>query len=293
MTQSSTDRHRAHRTPELRTGRFANGMEYGAWGDGPKDVLWMPGGPGSSVPSPSMHRGMARLFRPLTDEGYRIWWVTRRRRMPRGHTVADMADDYAAVIREEFGGRVDVVGGVSYGGMIGQYLAARHPETFGSIALVAAAWRASAWAVAVDGRMADAIARRDRAELGRVFAAYALPDDRLALPRRLLAPALGRLVGEDQTADDDAAHDALVEWRAEAAFDARDVLPEITVPVLLLAGDRDRCFPRDDVVATAALIGHGTLVWYRGRGHLRTAMDPRVGRDVLAFARAHERALAA
>lgn len=290
MTQPSTD-HRAHRTPELRTGRFANGMEYGAWGDGPKDVLWMPGGPGSSVPSPAMHRGTARLFRPLTDDGYRVWWVTRRRRMPRGHTVADMADDYAAVIREEFGGRVDVVGGVSYGGMIGQYLAARHPETFGSIALVAAAWRVSAWAVAVDGRLADAIARRDRTELGRVFAAYALPDDRLAVPRRLLAPALGLLA--EQTADDDAAHDALVEWRAEVAFDARDVLSEITVPVLLLAGDRDRCFEREAIVETATLIPHSTLVWYRGRGHLRTAMDTRVARDILQFARANEHALAA
>ncbi|EYR63963.1 hypothetical protein N866_16945 [Actinotalea ferrariae CF5-4] len=289
-TTSIEHRRTAHyRTPELQTGTFANGMSYGAWGAGPKNLLWMPGGPGGSVPTGSMYRAMTRLFRPLTDDGYRIWWVLRRTDIPEGHTVADMADDYAAVIREEFGGRVDIAAGVSYGGMIGQYLAARHPETFGTVALVAAAWRASAWAVEVDRRLAEATARGEAAGVAEAMASYVLPDERLTRPRRLLAPALARMVGRDLQADDA----ALVEWRAEAAFDARPVLGEITVPVLLLAGDRDRCFERETVVETAALIPHCTLVWYRGRGHMRTAMDARVGRDILQFARANERARAA
>lgn len=282
-----------HRTPELRTGRFANGMEYGAWGDGPKDVLWMPGGPGGAVPNGSMHRMTARLLRPLTDDGYRIWHVLRRRPMPDGFTVADMADDYAAVIRDEFGGRVDIVGGVSYGAMVGQYLAARHPETFGTIALVAGAWRASEWAVDLDNRMAAAIAHRDADELGQVIGSYILPNERLAQPRRLLAPVLSRLMADEMLGTDESPESALVEARAEAEFDSRAVLPTIPVPVLLLAGDRDYCFPRDDVVETAALIPHCTLVWYRGRGHMRTATDARVAQDILQFARANEHASAA
>ncbi|WP_225755593.1 alpha/beta fold hydrolase [Actinotalea sp. Marseille-Q4924] len=278
-----------HRTPELRTGRFTNGMEYGVWGDGPKDLLWMPGGPGGTVPTGAMYRTMTRLFRPLTDDGYRIWWVLRRTDMPEGHTVADMADDYATVIREDFGGRVDIAAGVSYGGMVGQYLAARHPETFGTVALVAAAWKASEWAIDVDRQLAEATARGDARGVAEAMASYVVPDERLARPRRLLVPAMARMVGRDVAADDD----ALVEWRAEAAFDSRPVLGEITVPVLLLAGDRDRCFEREVIVETAALIPHSTLVWYRGRGHMRTATDPRVGRDILQFARANERASAA
>lgn len=292
MTTEQTSRDH-HRTPELRTGRFANGMEYGAWGDGPKDVLWMPGGPGGAVPSGAMHRMMANRLRPLTDDGYRIWHVLRRRPMPEGYTVADMADDYATVVHDEFGGRVEIAAGVSYGAMVGQYLAARHPETFGTIALVAGAWRASEWAVRLDERMAAAVASGDTDVLGEVMGAYLLPNERLAAPRHLLAPALSRFLAPQMLTAGEAPESSLVEVRAEAAFDARPVLPGITVPVLLIAGDRDYCFSRESVVETAALIPHCTLIWYRGLGHMRTAMDPRVARDILQFARANEHALAA
>jgi pimeloyl-ACP methyl ester carboxylesterase len=44
------------------------------------------------------------------------------------YTMTDMADDYAAMIAEEFGRPVDVIG-VSTGGSIALYLAADHPES--------------------------------------------------------------------------------------------------------------------------------------------------------------------
>ena len=79
------------------------------------------------------------------------------------------------------------------------------------------------------------------------------------------------------------ARDLLVEVRAEEEFDSRPVLPRIRVPVLLLVGDRDQFFPRAIVEETAALIPDCRVVWYAGQGHVRTAMDRRVPRDVLAF----------
>ena len=63
--------------------------------------------------------------------------------MPKGHTIADMADDYAGLVANEFGGKVDLVVGVSYGGMIGFDLAARHPERFGHIAIAVAGYEVS------------------------------------------------------------------------------------------------------------------------------------------------------
>lgn len=41
--------------------------------------------------------------------------------------MGDMADDYAAMIKEEFGGPVDVIG-VSAGGSIAQHFAADYPD---------------------------------------------------------------------------------------------------------------------------------------------------------------------
>ncbi len=122
-----------------RSGTFAHGMEYLTWGSGPKTLLYIQGGPGSVIPKGGM---MLRMFRRILDPyakaGYAVWIVTRRRHMSAGHTIAGMADDYAQLIRQEFGGRADLVVDDSYGGLIGQYLAAFHPGSFGHVAMVVA-----------------------------------------------------------------------------------------------------------------------------------------------------------
>lgn len=84
----------------LRSGTFANGMEFLTWGSGPKVLLFISGGPGSSIPKGMMAQVSRRWFDPFVEAGYAVWLVTRRRNMPTGHSVADMADDYAQIIAE-------------------------------------------------------------------------------------------------------------------------------------------------------------------------------------------------
>ena len=115
--------------PAAETGTFANGMEYARWGDGSKTLVWIPGGPGSEVPRGPMAGMFGSKFRPFVEAGYTVWFVTRKRNMPVGHSVEHMAADYAALITDQFGGRVDTVLGASYGGIIVLYLAANHPES--------------------------------------------------------------------------------------------------------------------------------------------------------------------
>ena len=76
-----------------RTGTFPNGMDFSTWGDGPKTLLFLPGGPGSAVPTGLFARMSRGWFDPFVQEGYAIWYVTRRRNMPEGHSVGHMADD--------------------------------------------------------------------------------------------------------------------------------------------------------------------------------------------------------
>jgi len=261
-------------------GMFANGMEYLTWGAGPKTLLFLPGGPGSGVPQGMSARMARRWFDPFVEAGYTVWYVTRRRNMPPGYTVADMADDYAQAISDELGGRVDLVVGESYGGMILQFLAARHGESLGHVAVVVAAADVSEWGKEVDTRIAAALAEGDRAGVGRGFAEYALPGDRSRWLRRVVGPWMGRslLSGKNYPPGD-----MLVEVEAEIAFDARPVLPDIAVPVVLLCGDSDRFFPQDLVEETAGLIPDCTLVTYEGLGHMKAATSRRVPEDVLAF----------
>ena len=101
---------------EPRNGTFPNGMDYLSRGSGPKTLLFIQGGPGSTVPQGMLRRIFRRQFDAFLHAGYAVWVVTRRRGMPPEHRIADMADDYAGLIAEEFGGRVDVVVGESFGG---------------------------------------------------------------------------------------------------------------------------------------------------------------------------------
>ena len=263
-----------------RSGTFATGMEYLTWGTGPKTLLYIQGGPGSAVPKGMGLRMFRRLLDPYAKAGYAVWVITRRRHMPAGHSIADMADDYAQVISEEFGGRVDLVVGESYGGLIAQYLAAFHPGSFGHMAMVVTGAEVNDWGKDVDSRYGAALARGDRAGAGTVFAEYLLPAKSMRWVRRLIGPLIGRslLAGLDCPGGD-----ILVESQAEEAFDSRAVLPRIQAPVLLLCGDSDRFFPRDVVEETARLIPGCTLIWYKGKGHLRAGSSRRIVYDILAF----------
>jgi pimeloyl-ACP methyl ester carboxylesterase len=274
-----TTRPTADRLP--RFGTCGNGMEYAAWGTGAKALLFIPGGPGSSLPSGLWLRMSRRLFAPYVEAGYTVWHVTRCRGMPPGHTVADMADDCARTVAEELGGRADLVVGESFGGMIAQHLAADHPETVARLALVVTAVELSPWCKDVDTRLLTALQRGDLTAAGATFGEYALPGPRLRPVRRLLAPLFVRTLLPKHAS---AVGDAVVELHSELGFDGRPALPRIQAPVLMICGDRDRIFPAALATETAGLIPDCDLLWYRGKGHVGAASSGRVPRDVLAWA---------
>jgi pimeloyl-ACP methyl ester carboxylesterase len=66
-----------------------------------------------------------------------------------------MANDYAAVIRDEFnGGPVDVIG-ESYGGLIAQHLAANHSELIRHLVIYMSAYKFSQEGASLDMRFAQ------------------------------------------------------------------------------------------------------------------------------------------
>lgn len=265
-------------TPRVATA--ANGMEYAVLGHGPKTILFIPGGPGSEIPTGDLARkGILAQVKPYAEAGYTVWHVCRRRNMPVGHTIADMADDYAQFIRDELGGHVDVIVGESYGGTIAIHLAADHAALVGRVVLALAAATITESGRELDRRWALARAEGRFDDAGAIALEYALRGDELAGLRRRLGPLVGRMFASSHTPPGD----LLVEAEAEAAFDGRAVLGRITVPVLLLCGDNDQFFTPDIVRETAAGIPDCTVVWFEGMGHLRAAMSGRVPREVLAW----------
>jgi pimeloyl-ACP methyl ester carboxylesterase len=222
------------------------------------------------------------LRRRFIGNGYSLWVVTRKRDMPQGHSIADMADDYAQLIRDEFGGRVDIALCVSLGGHIGLSLAARHPDRFGHIVIAVSGYRGSERSLAWDLE-AGLLQSQDRnSELGALmFRTMLVPRNRIPGLDRVVGVILGPLVSTGR-------HpwfrsDVLVEAEASRAFDGRDILPTISVPVLLIGGDQDEFFPPDIVEETARLIPDCTLRLYAGKGHEQVFTDRRLPEDILDF----------
>lgn len=259
-----------------RTGTTGNGMEFVTWGEGPSTLLYIEGGPGSQIPrSPLGRRLTAQRFAPYLTAGYAVLLATRRRHMPAGYAVADMAGDHARLIVDELAGKADLVVGESYGGMIAQYLAALHPDRVGHLALVATGCRLSTWSDEIDARLIAALERGDSRSAAVVFGEYLLPGRRARVLRRVLAPLMARrMVPVD---------DVLTETRADLSYDSRPVLPRVRARTILVCGDRDRFFPREVVEETASLIPDCTLVWKAGKGHVGTVASGSVASDILAF----------
>lgn len=262
-------------------GIFPNTMAYVRWGDGPRTMLVIPGGPGNDQPSGRQIRMMARPLRRLVESGYSLWMITRRRGMPQGHTVENMAADYADLMEVEFDGKVDLVVGVSYGGLIGQYLAAKHAERFDHLALIGAAHTVSERGRRLDYDWAAARSQGDWTGAGRIMVGATLSDSWL----RWSAPALGTLMGLvfRSHVHDQFASDVMVEAEAEVAFDAHMVLAQIQVPVLLINGDKDFYFPLPLIQETARLIPNCTLEIYPGKGHVGAIGSRRLAPDILNF----------
>lgn len=208
-----------------------------------------------------------------------MWRLTRRRDMPEGHTVAGMADDVAQVIDEALGGHVDAVVGVSMGGVIAQFLAARHPDAMDRLVLISAAATPTAATLESTRRGGEALGHGRYREAGAAFFEDVLPGERLGFVRRILGIPMGRILASSGNNPPD----VLVETAAVMDVDTRPVLSRITAPVLLIFGDQDTSFAPEIVEETVHLIPDCTLIRYPKLGHGGAVWDKRTPGHILEF----------
>jgi pimeloyl-ACP methyl ester carboxylesterase len=71
--------------------------------------------------------------------------------------------------------------------------------------------------------------------------------------------------------------------QAGQTWDVTGRLGEITVPVLVVGGTRDRLVPPEILRATASSIPGARLLLLPGRGHLTALWDPRAKPAIAAF----------
>ncbi|WP_165547337.1 alpha/beta fold hydrolase [Kribbella sindirgiensis] len=187
--------------------------------------------------------------------------VGRGDRADEPFTVADLADDAAAVIVAAGWTGAHVLG-VSLGGMVAQELVLRHPSLVRSVALgCTTAGGADGVISETSYRMVEAIATRDvehglrtsfEANLSR---RYAVPGALEIYRRRALAVKVPVPV-------------VLMQFQAALAHDSTDRLRDVDVPALILHGTADAGIPPVNARQLAELLPAAEVEWFEGAGHL-------------------------
>lgn len=245
-----------------------------ATGDGGPPLLYL----GGLLPIAGVEGAVARRSaefsaRPLADMR-RVMYTNRRPGLPKGMTIAEIATEHAQAINVLDVGPVDVVG-VSTGGSIAQTLAADHPDAVRRLVLIATGCRLTPKTRRLQSRVAAHVraGNPQRALASAALGVFLPGGEPLA---RVLAPLMTPLARRDLS-------DLATTIEAEDGFDLSQSARAVTAPTLIVAGTRDRFYPRQLPEETQQLIPGSVLRLLPRRGHLTVMSHPRLAPTVRAF----------
>lgn len=252
------------------------GLPFAAVGVGPPVVVLAGLSPVTGVDGDGMLRA---TFGPLTALGKtrRLVLFNRRPGLPRGMTMAELANEHADAMRAGLDPPVDVVG-TSTGGSIAQQLAAEHPDVVSRLVLVSTACRLGPTGRTFQRRVAARIRAGAARQALAVMAAGLVPRHRGQLAAAVVAYAFSaRLIKRSGDLDDMA-----TTIDAEDEFDLA-ACPPIQAPTLVLAGRDDRFYTPALFEETARLIPNSRLRLFDHRGHVTVMRDPGFRQELAAF----------
>ena len=238
---------------------------YELGGQGPR-LLFISGTGGDLRNRPNVFDGpLPEAFEVLA---YDQRGLGRTDKPPAEYSMGDYADDAAALLEALGWGPVAVMG-VSFGGMVAQELALRHPDRVSALVLACTS------AGGAGGASYPLLDLESLPEAERVTRQLELSDTRRDVSWRTANPerwdALVRLALEARRADRDA-EAALRQLRARSKHDTYDRLPSLDLPVLLVGGRYDGIAPVANMEALAGWIAGAELALFEG-GHLFLVQD--------------------
>jgi 3-oxoadipate enol-lactonase len=252
---------------------------YELHGQGPR-VLTISGTGGDLRQNPRRGSGLLEQHHEVLMYDQRGLGQTTKPDRP--YSMADYADDAAALMDALGWPRAHVVG-TSFGGMVAQHLALRHPERVDRLVLACTS-PGGAGGSSFDLLAFDELSPEDRSQrwLPLLDNRTDMSTDPPTLPPGL-APIAEALSGYGQKSADpiDAmgAHRQLV---ARAAHDVWDDLPRIAAPTMVIAGRYDGQADPANSERMASRIPGARLVLCEG-GHVFMLQDPTAWPTMVAF----------
>jgi pimeloyl-ACP methyl ester carboxylesterase len=252
-------------------GYFRNGLPYNRVGHGPRTLVIFQGLVFEHKPLFAPMAWLYNGYYKYLEEDFTTYIVLRKLGLPVGYSMQNMADDYATMIKEEFGGPVDVIG-VSTGGSIAQHFAADYPDLVRKLIIHSSAYALSDSNKSLQMRVGYLARQR------QWKAAYATMFSPMQYPKPVIW-IISLLAGMLAAPYDPSDFVATIE--AEDKFNFKDRLAQIIVPTLVVAGDKDPFYTETLFRETAEGIPNARLILYKGVGH--PAGGKQFRRDVLMF----------
>ncbi len=247
--------------PATQTGTFLGEFPYVRFGNGPENLVILPGITLENDPPSRLDAWTYRLGFGRFAVDHTVYVVNRRRGMPPHYTTQDMAADYARVMEEELG--PSRVMGFSTGGSIAQYVALDHPELVQRLVLVVSASRLSKEGREICERWRKLVRGRRWRELRAAMASVNVTSETNKRLARAFMTVLGRFVLG--TPSDPS--DFLTTLEADLGHDTTGRLDEISAPTLIIGGSEDPFFSESLLRETARKIPGTELRVYEGVGH--------------------------
>lgn len=238
-------------------GYFHNGLPYNRMGNGPRTLVVFQGTVFENKPfSPFLNWIYNSFYQPLEND-FTIYSVLRKPNMPEGYTLKNMADDYATMIREEFGEPVDVIG-LSSGGSIALHFAADHPELLRKLIIHSGAYTLSDSSRRIQMQVAS-LARQHK--WMAAYIAQLSPGNRSKLVVWIGAFAAVMFSSPKDPSD------LAVATEAEDKHNFKERLAQIQATTLVVAGADDPFYSETLFHETAEGIPNARLILYEGMGH--------------------------
>jgi pimeloyl-ACP methyl ester carboxylesterase len=263
-------------------GYFRSGLAYNRFGHGARPLVIFQGLEFENKP-------LAGLMLPLfsivytflfLDKDYTTYIVNRKPGLPDGYTMKDMADDYATMIKEEFGGPVDIIG-VSTGGAIAQHFAADHPDLLRKLIIHSSAYTLSDAGMSEELHIGHLAREHQWRDAYTILVSPMFPQN--GIMKYVTGPLVwlaSRMGGMLFGAPEDPS-DLVITVEAEEKHNFKDRLNQISAPTLVIAGDKDPFYTEALFRATAEGIPNARLILYKGMGH--PAYGKQFHQDVLLF----------
>ncbi len=198
------------------------------------------------------------------------------------YTMGDYAEDAAALLDHLGIGRAHVMG-VSFGGMVAQELAVRHPQRVTRLVLACTSPGGEGGASyplhELAGLPEDERARRGIALADTRFDEAFQRDNPDVFARMLRLSGERAAVGQGEPGREVGARRQM---EARRGHDVWDRLPGLPMPVLVCGGRYDGIAPPENLEAIASRVPDATLEFFEG-GHLFLVQDPRANERILQF----------